>query len=108
MARSPRTLPSQNPGGLVPDDVSKQTGFEGGRAPLLDELDSLFYAADKAAPMINQSARWIASWPELRAVDDADYPEAIRRVRQVMSQPLPASATVASLSRHRNRAGHHP
>src|SRR5204863_2088587 len=23
MARSPRTLPSQNPGGLVPDDVSK-------------------------------------------------------------------------------------
>src|SRR5213595_925123 len=24
MARSPRTLPSQNPGGLVPDDVSKQ------------------------------------------------------------------------------------
>ena len=24
MARSPRTLPSQNPGGLVPDDVSKR------------------------------------------------------------------------------------
>src|SRR5438874_5140466 len=24
MARSPRTLPSQNPGGVVPDDVSKQ------------------------------------------------------------------------------------
>src|SRR2546423_8800212 len=24
MARSPRTLPSQNPGGLVPDEVSKQ------------------------------------------------------------------------------------
>src|ERR1700729_4006491 len=24
MARSPRTLPSQNPGGAVPDDVSKQ------------------------------------------------------------------------------------
>ena len=24
MARSPRTLPSQNPGGLVPDDISKQ------------------------------------------------------------------------------------
>ncbi len=69
-----------------PDDVSKQTGFEGGRAPLLDELDSLFYAADKAAPMINKSSRWIASWPELRAVDDADYPEAIRRV--AMLNPL--------------------
>ena len=24
MARSPRTLPSQNPGGVIPDDVSKQ------------------------------------------------------------------------------------
>src|SRR5712691_5265854 len=24
MARGPRTLPSQNPGGVVPDDVSKQ------------------------------------------------------------------------------------
>src|SRR2546425_13105308 len=24
MARSPRTLPSQNPGGVVPDDVSKR------------------------------------------------------------------------------------
>src|SRR5262249_56260579 len=24
MARSPRTLPSQNPGGVAPDDVSKQ------------------------------------------------------------------------------------
>lgn len=62
-----------------PDEVTKQTGFDGGRAPLLDELDKLFYAADKAAPLIAQNARWIASWPELRAVDDADYPEAIRR-----------------------------
>lgn len=71
----------QNPG-----EVSKQTGFEGGRAPLLDELDDLFYAADKAAPMIDLSARWIASWRELRAVDDADYPEAIQRV--LMLNPL--------------------
>jgi len=60
------------------DEASKQTGFEGGRAQPLDELDTLFYQAEKTAPMIPLSARWIASWPELKGVEDADYPEAIR------------------------------
>ena len=78
-----------------PDEASKQTGFEGGRAPLLDQLDSLFYQADKAMPMISQSARWISSWPELKVVEDADYQEAIRRI--VMMNPA-REARLASRS----------
>lgn len=62
-----------------PNEAKTQTGFEGGRAPELDELDTLFYGADKETPLIVLSARWIAAWPELRAVDDGDYQEAIRR-----------------------------
>jgi hypothetical protein len=69
-----------------PDEAKKQTGFEGGRAALLDELDSAFYDANKETPMIAQSSLWIKDWPELRAVDDADYVEAIRRV--IMLNPL--------------------
>ncbi|AZN99052.1 DUF4375 domain-containing protein [Mesorhizobium sp. M9A.F.Ca.ET.002.03.1.2] len=69
-----------------PDEVKEQTGFEGGRASLLDELDDLFYEADKASPMLALSARWITSWPELIVVDDADYAGAIRRL--VMANPL--------------------
>jgi Domain of unknown function (DUF4375) len=69
-----------------PDEASKQTGFQGGREPLLDPLDKLLYAAEKEAPMIAQSALWIASWPELRAVADADYREAMRQA--LMMNPL--------------------
>ncbi|MER8486422.1 DUF4375 domain-containing protein [Mesorhizobium sp. M1322] len=69
-----------------PDEVKEQTGFEGGRDSLLDELDDLFYEADKASPMLALSARWITSWPELIVVNDSDYPEAIRRL--VMANPL--------------------
>jgi len=44
-----------------------------------DGLDILeFYAADKASPFRSVLGRWIATWPELRPVDDADYPEALR------------------------------
>lgn len=69
-----------------PEEVKKQTGFEGGRAPLLDELDTAFYKANDATPMIVQSSLWIKSWPELRAVDDTDYVEAMRRV--ILLNPL--------------------
>ena len=69
-----------------PEEVKKQTGFEGGRAPLLDELDTQFYKANKEQSIIQLSSLWIKSWPELRPVDDADYPEAMRRV--VMLNPL--------------------
>jgi hypothetical protein len=49
-----------------------------GEPDVLDEIDKQFYAADKAAPFRNLLGGWIASWPELRPVDDADYPEAMR------------------------------
>jgi hypothetical protein len=69
-----------------PDEASKQTGFTGGRAPLLDQLDQQFHEAECAAPMAEASARWIASWPELKLVDDAGYAEAMRRI--VLMNPL--------------------
>lgn len=69
-----------------PDEAKKQTGFEGGRAALLDELDTAFYKADKETALITLNSRWIATWPELRPVDDNDYREAIQRV--VMLNPL--------------------
>lgn len=69
-----------------PDEAKKQTGFEGGRAALLDELDEAFYDADKTNQLITLNSRWIATWPELKAVDDADYREAIHRI--VMLNPL--------------------
>jgi hypothetical protein len=82
-----------------PDEVPKQTGFEGGRAPHLDRLDKQFYEAERASPMAPQSARWIASWPELKLVDDADYAEAMRRT--LLMNPLRdarlMSRSVASL-----------
>ena len=81
-----------------PDEAAQQTGFVGGRAPFLDELDKRFYAADKAQPMIQQSARWIASWPELKVVDDADYVEAIRRT--LMMNPLREARLVSRSVAH--------
>jgi hypothetical protein len=45
---------------------------------VLSVLDREFYAADKAVPFQKMLGRWIATWPELRAVEDADFPEAIR------------------------------
>jgi hypothetical protein len=69
-----------------PDEVSKQTGFDGGIAPRLGELDKEFYRLEREMPMIPLSALWIVGWPELRAVADADYKEAMRK--SVMMNPL--------------------
>jgi hypothetical protein len=49
-----------------------------GQSDFLGDLDREFTAADKASPLNNLLAGWIAAWPELRVVDDADYPEALR------------------------------
>lgn len=81
-----------------PEEVKKQTGFEGGRAPLLDELDTQFYKANKEQSIIQLSSLWIKSWPELRPVDDADYPEAMRRV--VMLNPLRKERLLAASVRN--------
>lgn len=77
-----------------PAEVKQQTGFDGGRAALLDELDTAFYKANDETPMIVSSSLWIKSWPELRAVDDADYVEAIRRV--IMLNPLREERLIAN------------
>ncbi|HSM41951.1 MAG TPA: DUF4375 domain-containing protein [Afifellaceae bacterium] len=63
-----------------PEKVARQTGFNGGRAAELDELDTAFYAAEKVAPMIRRSTAWIFGWPELRAVDDGDYEQAMNHM----------------------------
>ena len=83
-----------------PDEASQQTGFQGGRAEHLDDLDKRFYAADKAMPMIRQSAHWIASWPELKIVDDADHREALRRIAVMnpLREARLVSRSVANLS----------
>jgi hypothetical protein len=63
-----------------PEEAASQTGFNGGRAAELDELDTAFYATEKATPMIRLSTRWIFGWPELRAVDNAEYEQAMNHM----------------------------
>ena len=67
------------------EEAAEQTGFEGGRDDFLDTLDDAFYDAEKAAPMENLLARWIASWPDLQIVDSVDYDDVIHRL--VMANP---------------------
>lgn len=61
-----------------PCEAARQNGFEV-RAERLDELDKAFHVANKEASMIDASARWILGWPELTAVDDANYREILYR-----------------------------
>jgi hypothetical protein len=64
-----------------------------GQSDFLGDLDREFTAADKASPLNNLLAGWIAAWPELRVVDDADYPEALRL--SVTMNPLRSLAAAA-------------
>ncbi|MEM8793634.1 MAG: DUF4375 domain-containing protein [Pseudomonadota bacterium] len=63
-----------------PEETAAQTGFSGGRAKELDDLDSAFYALDKTENMSQLNAAWIKSWPELQVLADERYPEALRQV----------------------------
>ncbi|MGX5848100.1 DMP19 family protein [Mesorhizobium sp. PL10] len=87
-----------------PDDIARQTGFAGGRAAGLNELDVQFRAAEKLQPMDITAARWIARWPQLRIVPDSDYTDEIERAKT--SNPLQAQRrswrTVAVLTRKLN------
>ncbi|WP_019956526.1 DMP19 family protein [Yoonia vestfoldensis] len=56
-----------------PDQALGQTGFGGGRAAFLDELDTAFYAAEKTVPMADLNAAWIRGWPDLHVVADDTY-----------------------------------
>jgi len=60
------------------DPVTRKIDIAHRQPDVLSELDHEFYKADRETPFRNVLGRWIASWPELRPVDDADYPEAMR------------------------------
>jgi hypothetical protein len=62
-----------------PDEAKLQTGFEGGRAPYLDELDRHFYQTEQQTGLAGLAARWTLSWPELIVVPDHEYPERIQQ-----------------------------
>ncbi|TKB16986.1 MAG: hypothetical protein E5V75_13205 [Mesorhizobium sp.] len=87
-----------------PNEIAMQTGFAGGRAAGLNELDVQFRAAEKLQPMNVTAARWIARWPQLRIVPDSDYADQIGQAKS--SNPLRAQRrswrTVAALARKLN------
>jgi hypothetical protein len=65
-----------------PDEAALQDGFET-RAAALNALDTRFYEAERLQPMALLEARWIASWPELRAVAKEQYDSEIERLAQL-------------------------
>lgn len=65
-----------------PEEAAQQTGF-GERAAALDALDTRFYEAERQQPMTPLAARWIASWPELRAVARGQFSSEIERLAQL-------------------------
>lgn len=65
-----------------PEEAALQTGF-GERAAALDALDKRFYEAERQQPMTPLAARWIASWPELRAVARDQFSSEMERLAQL-------------------------
>ncbi|WP_375310561.1 DUF4375 domain-containing protein [Bradyrhizobium sp. A5] len=65
-----------------PGEAALQSGFEN-RAAELDALDARFYEAERLQPMTPLAARWIANWPELRAVAKEQYASEIERLAQL-------------------------
>ncbi|WP_271565964.1 DMP19 family protein [Bradyrhizobium sp. CCBAU 11386] len=65
-----------------PGEAALQNGFEN-RAAALNALDARFYEAERLQPMTPLAARWIANWPELRAVAKEQYASEIERLAQL-------------------------
>jgi hypothetical protein len=65
-----------------PEEAAAQNGFSV-CANLLDELDTRFSEGEEQTPMIDRSANWIASWPNLRLVDDDRYAAEIQALAQL-------------------------
>ncbi|MBR0975215.1 DUF4375 domain-containing protein [Bradyrhizobium japonicum] len=65
-----------------PGEAALQNGFEN-RAAELNALDTRFYEAERLKPMTPLAARWIANWPELRAVAKEQYASEIERLAQL-------------------------
>ncbi|MGY4291619.1 hypothetical protein ACVWXO_010885 [Bradyrhizobium sp. LM2.7] len=70
--------------GEHPAQAALQNGFEN-RAAALNALDLRFYEAEEHQPMTRLAARWIASWPELRTVEQEQYASEIARLAQSRS-----------------------
>nr|WP_249815198.1 MULTISPECIES: DUF4375 domain-containing protein [unclassified Bradyrhizobium] len=68
--------------GEHPAEAALQNGFEN-RAAALNALDLRFYEAEEHQPMTRLAARWIASWPELRTVEQEQYASEIARLAQL-------------------------
>lgn len=66
----------------LPGEAAQQNGFEM-RAAVLNALDTRFYEAEQLQPMTPLAARWIASWPELRAVAQEQFSSEIERLAQL-------------------------
>jgi hypothetical protein len=76
-----------------PERAGRQTGFQGGRAAGLQMFDQRFRAFERTDPIGPKLAAWIASWPELQVVEDADCAEAIGRL--IASNPYREARLVA-------------
>ncbi|MET4688694.1 DMP19 family protein [Sinorhizobium fredii] len=55
-----------------PDKASAQTGFAGGRDPMLDRLDTLFAEVQANDPATRRAAAWIRTWPDVRFTEPAE------------------------------------
>ena len=77
-----------------PAEAAAQTGFNGGRAAYLDELDTQFYDVERSTPMINASAKWVANLANLRAVPKADIQKIFAETAQM--NPNIVSRTMAA------------
>jgi hypothetical protein len=64
------------------EEAAKQNGFSAG-ADVLKALDDRFQAAEREKPVAPRAARWIASWPGLRAVGREQYQAEINRLAQL-------------------------
>ncbi len=56
--------------GANPLESQAQTGFEGGRAEDLDELDRRFHELEQSESLVSKCTAWLALLPELRDVPD--------------------------------------
>ena len=63
-----------------PEEVPLQTGFDGGRAPRLDELDDMFYAVESDGSLREMMAGWISAAPNLLVLPDAQVANARARL----------------------------
>ncbi len=63
-----------------PEEAAQQTGFNGGRAAILDELDKQFYALGNSQPLADHSGLWISGWPGLVLVESDDYPAQMEKL----------------------------